>query len=71
MPIISIKMAKGRSKEQKQRLVQEITDAVAKTLDVEREWVSVLIEEFDRENWATAGKLHIDKFGTGFGRKSS
>ncbi|MDJ0632015.1 MAG: hypothetical protein QNJ34_02375 [Xenococcaceae cyanobacterium MO_188.B29] len=25
------------------------------------EWVTIHIDEFDRENWAVGGKLHIDK----------
>ncbi len=69
MPIVTIKLAKGRSIEQKRKLVKAITDAVVSILDVKPEWVSVLIEEFDRENWATGGELHIDKFGKGFGKQ--
>ena len=63
MPIIVIKMAKGRSIEQKRKLVKAITNVVVDVLDVKPEWVTVLIEEIDRENWATGGELHIDKFG--------
>ncbi len=70
MPIVSIKIAKGRSLEQKRRLVQEITDAVVKTLEVDPAWVSVLIEEFERENWGTGGELHIDKLGQGCGKEN-
>ena len=68
MPIVVVKMAKGRSIDQKRRLVKAITDVVVDTLDVKPEWVTVLIEELDRENWATGGQLHIDKFGKGFGK---
>jgi 4-oxalocrotonate tautomerase len=50
MPIVVVKMAKGRSIEQKRKLVKAITDV------------------FERENWATGGQLHIDKFGKGFGK---
>jgi 4-oxalocrotonate tautomerase len=71
MPIVSIKIAQGRSREQKRRLVQEITRAVVKTLEVEPDWVSVLIEEYDRENWGTGGQLHLDKLGPGCGREGS
>jgi len=71
MPIVTIKLAKGRSIEQKRELVKAITDAVVSVLDVEPEWVSVLIEEFNRENWATGGELHIDKFGKGFGKQGN
>jgi len=71
MPIVTIKIARGRSREQKRRLVQAITAAVVKTLEVEPDWVSVLIEEFDRENWSTGGQLHFDKLGPGCGKESS
>jgi 4-oxalocrotonate tautomerase len=71
MPIVSIKLAKGRTIEQKRNLVKAVTDAVVSTLDVKQEWISVLIEEFDRENWATGGDLHIDKYGSGCGKKIS
>ncbi len=71
MPIVSVKIAKGRSIEQKRNLVRAITDSVVSALDVKPEWVSVLIEEFDRENWSTGGELHADKFGAGFGKDGS
>lgn len=71
MPIVSIKLAKGRSIEQKRQLVKAVTDAVVSTIDVKPEWVSVLIEEFDRQNWATGGELHSDRFGEGFGKKGT
>ncbi len=61
MPIISIKIAKGRSIEQKRELVKTVTDAVVSSLDVKPEWVTVTIDELDRENWSTGGELHIDK----------
>ncbi|WP_459916323.1 tautomerase family protein [Desulfocicer niacini] len=37
MPIVSIKIAKGRPIEQKRKLVQAITDSVVSTLDVKQE----------------------------------
>lgn len=67
MPIISIKLAKGRSLEKKQELVEVITSDIVRILEVKPEWVTVLIEEFERENWASAGELHAVKYGPGFG----
>lgn len=61
MPIVSIKMAKGRTTEQKRALAAAITDAMVTIAAVAPEWVTVLFEEYDRENWATAGRLHVDK----------
>nr|WP_253274430.1 hypothetical protein [Myxosarcina sp. GI1] len=31
------------------------------SLGTQPEWVTVHIDEFDRENWAVGGELHIDK----------
>lgn len=68
MPVITARFAKGRPLEAKRAFVKAVTEAAANTLGVKEEWVSVLIEEFERENWATGGQLHSDKFGQGFGR---
>lgn len=71
MPIVTVKMAKGRPVAKKRKLAKAITDIVTRELDVKPEWVTVLIEEYDRSNWATGGQLHSDKFGKGFGKKGS
>jgi len=49
-------------------LVREITDTLVTVLDVKPEWVTVLIDEVDRENWSTGGELHMDKFGKSCGK---
>ncbi len=63
MPIINLKIAKGRSEETKQQLVNEITNVVVNTLKIKPEWVSILIDEYDHENWASNGTLHSIQFG--------
>lgn len=68
MPIITIKLAKGRNTTQKQQFVEAVTKEAVKTLNVKEEWVTVIFEEYERENWATNGKLHSIKFGEGFGQ---
>ena len=45
MPIVSIKIATGRSTEQKRNLVQTIINAVVGVLDIKPEWVTVLSDE--------------------------
>ncbi|MEP9351425.1 tautomerase family protein [Xanthobacter sp. KR7-225] len=67
MPVITVRIGKGRPIETKRAAVQAITDAVVSALGVRREWVTILFDEYDRENWATGGELHVDKFGPGFG----
>jgi 4-oxalocrotonate tautomerase len=69
MPIVNVKIAKGRSIAIRRKLVKDITNVIVNDLDVRPEWVSVLIDEYNRENWASGGELHIDKFGKGFGKK--
>jgi 4-oxalocrotonate tautomerase len=71
MPVVSIKIAKGRSVEQKRSLVKSVTDAVVAAIMVKPEWVTVVIEEYERENWATGGELHIDKYGPGVGKQGT
>jgi 4-oxalocrotonate tautomerase len=71
LPVITVKMAKGRTIEQKQQFVEAITNEAVKTLNVKEEWVTVIFDEYDRENWASNGQLHSLKFGDGFGKKGT
>ena len=70
MPYISVKLAKGRTAEQKQKFAEAVTQAATAILNVEADWVTVLFDEYERENWATGGTLHSIKFGTGCGRET-
>jgi len=67
MPVITVRIGKGRTIETKRAAAQAITDAAAAALGVKREWVTILFDEYDRGNWATGGELHVDKFGPGYG----
>lgn len=68
MPVITIQPAKGRPVETKRALANAFTKSAADILGVRPEWVTVLIEEYERENWASGGELHADKFGPGHGK---
>ncbi|MDN7024976.1 4-oxalocrotonate tautomerase [Methanoculleus sp. FWC-SCC1] len=57
MPVVTIQMSKGKTLEQKRRLAEEITATITSTLGVSPDWVTILIEELDRENIAKSGKL--------------
>ncbi|WP_042470740.1 2-hydroxymuconate tautomerase [Bacillus ndiopicus] len=61
MPIITIKMIEGRTDEQKRALVQEVTEAVSKTVNAPKENISIIIEEMSPNHYAKAGVLHMDK----------
>lgn len=70
MPIITVKMAKGRKLKTKREFAKAVTDLAVNLLNVKSEWVSVLFEELDRKNWASDGQLHCDKFGKDYGKKT-
>jgi 4-oxalocrotonate tautomerase len=38
MPIITVKLCRGRTLEQKRKLVEKVTAAVVETADVKAEW---------------------------------
>lgn len=60
MPFINIKIAEGRSLKQKQKLVNAITKQASEILDVKPEWITIIIDEYSGENWATEGKFHVN-----------
>lgn len=61
MPEVFVYAIEGRSKEQKQKLVQEITEAVVRNFDVTAEAVMVQIIESSRENKAKGGRLFSER----------
>jgi 4-oxalocrotonate tautomerase len=60
MPILILRVGKGHPLETKRRLASSLTRAVTDVLDLPPDQVTVLIEEFERDNWATGGELLID-----------
>jgi len=68
MPFTCVRLAKGRSSKQEQEFVRVLTEEAARILDVKPEWVTVVFDEYSRDNWATAGVLHSIKFGEGCGK---
>jgi 4-oxalocrotonate tautomerase len=68
MPVVTVHMEKGRPVEMKRALSEAVTTAVAGILDVPLDWVTIIIDEVERENWAVGGQLQLDKFGPGYGR---
>ena len=56
MPLISISMYPGRTKEQKEEFARVITDAAVQILKTKAEHVIVVYDEKPRENWFISGK---------------
>ena len=61
MPFVSIKIAKGRSLEQKRNLVRSVTEAISNAINIQPEKVWIQIEEFEPDNFATNGRLMLDR----------
>ncbi len=57
MPVVIIKMAEGRSSEQKKQIVHDITGVLVKRLEVPPEIVTIFVEEFPKENIGKSGIL--------------
>jgi 4-oxalocrotonate tautomerase len=68
VPVVTIHMEKGRPIEMKRTLADAVTKAVTVALDVPTDWVTVIIDEVERENWAIGGRLQLDKLGPGYGK---
>lgn len=61
MPHIQITMLKGRTTEQKRKIVQRVTDVVAEEAKTAREGVIITIVEVEREDYRHGGVLMADK----------
>jgi 4-oxalocrotonate tautomerase len=61
MPIIQVHMFEGRTLDQKRKLVDSMTDAVVKSLDVKPEDVRIILSEMAKNNVGVAGVLVSDK----------
>ncbi|MPM86592.1 Tautomerase PptA [bioreactor metagenome] len=51
MPHINIKMYPGRSEEVKARLAKHTKEFMIKELEMDEKFISVSVEEIDKENW--------------------
>ena len=56
MPFIQFTILEGRSLEQKERLIHEVSDLTAEILESPIENVRVHIQETSAEHWGIAGK---------------
>ena len=63
MPTYRVEMIEGRTVEQKKKLVEEITRVSVEVLGGTPEMVDILITDVKRENWATGGKLWLERGG--------
>ncbi|MCP5105521.1 MAG: 2-hydroxymuconate tautomerase family protein [bacterium] len=55
MPILTIHMLEGRTKEKKRELIEKVTDLVVEVLDTPPEAVRIVISEMKNEEYGVAG----------------
>jgi 4-oxalocrotonate tautomerase len=56
MPLISVSMYPGRTREQKEEFAKAITNAAVQILKTKAEHIIVVYEENPQENWFVSGK---------------
>ena len=61
MPIIRVDMLKGRTKNQKQNLVKELTQAFNRVCGENHLGIDVILYEVEKENWSINGRLFSEK----------
>jgi 4-oxalocrotonate tautomerase len=57
MPVVTVQMWTGRTREQKRKLVRAITDAMVEHAGAKPTALHVIIQEVPKEDWALAGVL--------------
>ena len=55
MPLAQLYIGKGRSYEQKKRLIEKVTDAIVESLGSDRGNVWVVLNEVPRSEWGIGG----------------
>jgi 4-oxalocrotonate tautomerase len=56
MPIAQLYIVEGRSDEQKETLIQDVSAAMARSLDAPMERIRVIITEMPKQNFGIAGQ---------------
>ncbi len=57
MPYVNIQITKGATREQKEQLVQEVTDSLVRVLEKKPEHIHIVIQEIEEEDWGFCGLL--------------
>ena len=57
MPYVNVQITKGATKEQKARLVKDMTNSLVNVLGKKPEHIHIVIQEIEEQNWGFAGLL--------------
>ncbi len=56
MPIAQINIIEGRTDEQKERLIQEVTAAIVRAIDAPQDSVRIIINEMPKQHFGIGGQ---------------
>lgn len=57
MPIVHVELLEGRTQEQKEGLIRDITEVVAKNADVPKERVHVILNDMKHGDYGVGGEI--------------
>ncbi len=57
MPYVNVQITKGATREQKARLVKEMTESLVQVLGKKPEHIHIVIQEIEEEDWGYSGLL--------------
>lgn len=65
MPVVIVKMTKGRSNDQKRTIIKKITDIISKVAICPKKIVNVIIEDScTLDDWGLGGKTWTERLAT-------
>lgn len=60
MPIVTIKILKGRSREKLQRVMKQITEIMSEELNYDKKHISVYVEEVEHSAFMEGGETGVE-----------
>ena len=60
MPYVNVQITSGATREQKSKVVKDITDSLVSTLGKKPEHIHIVIQEIAEEDWGFSGMLTDD-----------
>jgi len=61
LPVVQVSVWTGISEENKKKIAEGITNVIAE-LGVPKEAITIIIYEVPKNDWASGGQLHSEKF---------
>ena len=61
MPIVQIHLMEGRDNQKKEKLIKNVTQAICDSLEVDPQYVRIILSEMAPGNYAVAGELYKNK----------